>query len=128
MWSLAGNQAVDQPIQQLCSPPAAFAWDACACSRGIQPLWVCAALKLLCAPKAQPADQAAWDWEAGEQAADSASLGLGCSQAALCLENAHPASAALGELAAGRARGPVLGGQSSRPGLKSLRRAGPPWD
>ena len=34
MWSLAGNLAVDQPIQQLCSwdtqavAPAAFAWDA----------------------------------------------------------------------------------------------------
>ena len=95
--------------------PATLAWDKFTRSRGIQPLWVCEALKLLCAPKAQPADQAAWDWEAGEQAADSASLGLGCSQAALCLENAHPASAALGELAAGRARGPVLGGLIQRP-------------
>ena len=47
MWSLAGNQAVDQPIQQLC------AWDAyrwlCAwntCSQQIQPL---------CAWEADPA-------------------------------------------------------------------------
>ena len=55
MWSLAGNQAIDQPIQQLRSLDAqgALAWAACACSRGIQLL-----------------------------------LGLGRSQAALCLERA----------------------------------------
>ena len=64
MWSLAGNQAVDQPIQQLCS------WDLQAAapalwlgtglrSRGIQLLWVCEALKGLCAWRAQPAHPAA---------------------------------------------------------------------
>ena len=59
MWSLAGNQAVDPPIQQLCSwdtqavAPAALAWGASARSMGIQPL-----------------------------------LGLGRSQVALCLERA----------------------------------------
>ena len=73
MWSLAGNPVVDQPIQQLCSweaqgaAAAALAWDACACSRGdacehsrgIQPLWVCEALKQLCAWSVQPADPSA---------------------------------------------------------------------
>ena len=65
MWSLSGNPAVDQQIQQLCSwdaqaeAPAALAWDSCARSRGIQPLWVCEALKRLCAWSTQPADPAA---------------------------------------------------------------------
>ncbi|XP_053768288.1 thioredoxin reductase 3 isoform X2 [Desmodus rotundus] len=46
VWSLAGNQAVDELIQQLCSwdsrvaAPAALAPDACARSRGIQLLRV----------------------------------------------------------------------------------------
>ena len=49
MWSLAGNQAVNQPIQQLCSwdlqeaTPATLAWEA---------------LKRLCAWSGQPADPA----------------------------------------------------------------------
>ena len=109
MWSLAGNQAVDQPILQLCSwdtqaaAPAALAWDTCARSRGIQPLWVCDALKLLFALSAQPAEGAAWTWEARAQAVDSAALGLGHSPAALCLENAHPAGPELGERATRRA-------------------------
>ena len=68
MWSLAGNEAVDPPIPQLCSwdkqaaAPAALAWDA---------------LKLLWALSAQLADGAAWAWATGAQAADSAALGLG---------------------------------------------------
>ena len=39
--------------------PATLAWDACACSRGIQPLRVCEALKRLCAWSVQPAHPAA---------------------------------------------------------------------
>ena len=97
MWSLAGNLAVDQPFQQLCSwdvlaaAPAALACDACACSSGLQPLWVCEALKLLCARGTQRADRAAQAWDAGAQAAYSVALGLGRLPASLCLENAHPA-------------------------------------
>ena len=52
MWSLAGSQAIDQPIQQLCS------WDV--------------------------------------QQSDPAALGLGSSQAALCLEWAAGQSSRLG--------------------------------
>ena len=122
MWSLAGNQAVDQPIpHQLCSwdvqagAPASLALEACTRSRGIHLLWVCEALKLLCALSAQLADQADWAWDARAQAADSAAFGLGRSPAALCLENAHPAGPALGEHAAGRASGPVLGGPIQPP-------------
>ena len=106
MWSLAGNQAIDQPIQQLCpwdaqtAAPVALAWYECARSREIQPLWVCDALKQLCAWSSQPADPAAWAWVARSQAADSAALGLGHSPAALCLENSHLAGPALGERAA----------------------------
>ena len=65
MWSLAGNQAVHQPIQQLCSwdaqvvAPTAWAWDVCGSSRGIQLLWVWEALKWLCAWSVQLADTAA---------------------------------------------------------------------
>ena len=58
---------------------------------------------------------ATWAWDAGEQAADSATLGLGRSQAALCLENEHPAGPVLGERAASRASGPVLGGPIQPP-------------
>ena len=55
MWSQAGNQAIDQPIQQLCSwvaqaaDPAAWAWDSRACSWRIQLLSDSKALKWLCA-------------------------------------------------------------------------------
>ena len=121
MWSLAGNQAIDQPIQQLCSwdaqgvAPATLAWDACGSSRGIQQLWVCDALKRLCACGVQQVDPAAWAWDARLLAADSAALGLGHLQGALCLENEHPAGPALGERAAGRASGPVLGGPIQPP-------------
>ena len=122
MWSLAGNQAVELISQSSSFVLGTRKWrlqplwlGRCARSRGIQPLWVCDALKQLCAWGAQPADPAAWAWVARELAADSADLGLGRSQVALFLENAHPAGPALGERAAGRASGPVLGGPIQPP-------------
>ena len=61
MWSLAGNQAVDQPIQQLCS------WDARA--------WVYEAHKRLCAwPARSQRIQLLCAW-----GADPATLGLSLS-------------------------------------------------
>ena len=76
-------------------------WLACARSRGIQPRWVWVALKQLCAWSSQPADPAAWAWDTCRWLCAWKTR----SQLTLC-----------------------LGGRSSRPGLESLGRAGPPWD
>ena len=74
-------------------------------------------------------NRAARAWNAGAQVADSAALGLGHSPAALYLENRHPAGPVLGERAQpAEPQALCLGARSSRPGLESLGRAGPPWD
>ena len=103
MLSLAGNQAFDQPIPQLCSwdaqaAPAALAWDA-----GMQ-------LGARSRRSSRPGL-----WMRARWQVDSAALGLGSSGGALCLENGQPAGPVLGERAAGRASGPVLGGPIQLP-------------